>query len=82
MFAFCSALDSIAFWDGCFDRDGFFCDDDVESWLLLNPWDRFREWPFPREEEVALSVCGMVAPRLKAEVGNVESGVARADVDR
>lgn len=80
MFAFCNALDSIAFWDGCFDRDGFLCDD-VESWLLLNPWDRFREWPFSREGP-AFSGCGMVAPRLKAEVGSDESGVARAEVDK
>lgn len=80
MFAFCNAFDNMAFWDGCFDRDGFLCDDEVESWLLFNPWDRLREWPFSRKP-AALSVRGIVAPRLKAEVGSDGSGVARADAD-
>lgn len=80
MLAFCNALESMAFCDGCFERLGFLCDE-VESVLLLSPWDRLLECPFSRYAAPS-SVCGMVASRLKAEVGREGSGVARGEVDR
>lgn len=80
MLAFCKALESMAFCDGCFERLGFLCDE-VESVLLLSPWERLLECPFSRCAGPS-SVCGMLASRLKEEVGRAGSGVARAEVDR
>lgn len=78
--AFCNALESMAFCEGCFERLGFRCEE-VESVLLLSPWDRLLVCPFSRYAAPS-SVCGMVASRLKVEVGREGSGVARAEVDR
>lgn len=78
MLAFCKALESIAFCDGGL---AFVLGDVALSVLLFKPCDRLLWWPRTKVAE-ALSVCAMVASRLKADLGSTESGLSRADVDR
>lgn len=76
MFAFCSALESMAFWEGCLARSRLLGEEAL-SVLLLRPCDLLLEWP--RWKPEAFSLCGMAGSQLKAEVDKVGSG---GDVDK